>query len=192
MKTVRRTWQIGTAAVSFVAWSLARRWRLVRSAQTPGQRCVEQIDRDMRLALLAARIAPALVPAIRRYRPAALINEVWRNLKREIDFRLEARNERFAEALREVPGIKVPALEEHLCGDTVPVMERSHGARVDQVSDRALGRTLARRFIDACVRDGCARAGGRACRLSRGGRRAARDFSRMPLAQWSLGEAFGG
>lgn len=55
---------------------------------------VEQIDRELRLAMLAARVASALLPAIRRYRPVELIDEVWRNLKREADFRLEARNAR--------------------------------------------------------------------------------------------------
>lgn len=357
MKTVRRTWQIGTTAFSFAAWRLARRWRLVRATQTPGQRfadalqrlgttfvklgqhlslrpdllpadyiaalqqlqdhvapfpaaaarttieaalgapidlmfaqfeaepfaaasiaqvhgarlpdgravivkvrrpgIVEQIDRDMRLAMLAARVASALVPALRRYRPVELISEVWWNLKREIDFRLEARNVlRFSEALREVPGIKVPALEESLCRDTVLVMERSHGIRVDEVSDRALGHTLAQRFIEAYVHQffnlgvfhGDPHPGnlfvmpdGALCFhdfgivgtldknmrralaglmlafveqdadwvldawfemgvLAQAGERAAYrqvvaalldDFSRMPLSQWSLGEAFG-
>lgn len=356
MKAVRRTWQIGAAALSFAAWSLARRWRLVRPAQTPGQRfadalqrlgatfvklgqhlslrpdllpadyiealqqlqdhvlpfsaaaarstieaalgapiatvfaslepepfaaasiaqvhgatlpngravivkvrrpgIAEQIDRDMRMAMLAARAAAALLPAVRPYRPAELIKEVWHNLEREIDFRLEARNVlRVAEALREVPGIKVPALEEGLCRDAVLVMERSHGIRVDEVHDPALGRTLAQRFIDAyvhqffhlgvfhgdphpgnlfvapegalCFHDfGIVGTLDKSTRralaglmlafveqdvdwvldawfdmgvLAQAGERAAYrrvvaalldDFSRMPLAQWSLGEAF--
>lgn len=356
MKAVRRAWQIGAAALSFAAWSLARRWRLVRPAQTPGQRfadalqrlgatfvklgqhlslrpdllpadyiealqqlqdhvlpfsaaaarstieaalgapiatvfaslepepfaaasiaqvhgatlpngravivkvrrpgIAEQIDRDMRMAMLAARAAAALLPAVRPYRPAELIKEVWHNLEREIDFRLEARNVlRVAEALREVPGIKVPALEEGLCRDAVLVMERSHGIRVDEVHDPALGRTLAQRFIDAyvhqffhlgvfhgdphpgnlfvapegalCFHDfGIVGTLDKSTRralaglmlafveqdvdwvldawfdmgvLAQAGERAAYrrvvaalldDFSRMPLAQWSLGEAF--
>jgi ubiquinone biosynthesis protein len=110
----------------------------------------EQIDRDLRLALIAVRLAGGVIPGLKRYRLSQIVSEVWANLRREADFRLEARNvRRFAEALHGLPGIKVPDIEERLCRDSILVVERSHGARVDEVPDPVRGRALARRLVDA-------------------------------------------
>lgn len=45
MSKIRRTWQIGTAALSFAAWSLAKRWQLLHSRQTAGQRFADALQR---------------------------------------------------------------------------------------------------------------------------------------------------
>lgn len=143
-------------AEPFAAASIAQ----VHGAVLPGGKAVivkvrrpgiaEQINRDLRLALVAVRVAGTLAPSLRRYRFAEIVSEVWSSLKRELDFRLEASNvRRFAEALRGLPGLKVPDVEIGLCRDTIMVVERSHGARVDDVADPVRGRVLAGRFVDA-------------------------------------------
>jgi predicted unusual protein kinase regulating ubiquinone biosynthesis (AarF/ABC1/UbiB family) len=50
-----------------------------------------QIDRDMRLLRGVLRALLALMPWLRRYEPLAIVDEIWTNLRKETDFRREAR-----------------------------------------------------------------------------------------------------
>ena len=60
-----------------------------------------QIDRDMRILVAVLRLAVILAPRLQRFRPVDLVREVWANLRKETDFRQEARNiRRFVKALR--------------------------------------------------------------------------------------------
>jgi ubiquinone biosynthesis protein len=50
-----------------------------------------RIDQDMRALKLVARAATEIVPRIGHYQPLGLIEEMWTNLQKEIDFRHERR-----------------------------------------------------------------------------------------------------
>ena len=49
--------------------------------------------------MMSARMATSVMPRLKHYRPVHFIDEIWGNLRKEIDFRREARNiRRFATA----------------------------------------------------------------------------------------------
>ena len=73
-----------------------------------------EIDRDMRLLRGVLRALLALVPWLRRFDPLALVDEIGSNLRKETDFRREARSTlRFAEAFRGSATVHVPAVRAH-------------------------------------------------------------------------------
>src|SRR3974390_1449622 len=51
-----------------------------------------QIDHDMRALSWLVRGVTALIPRLQHYQPTRIIDEIWSNLRTEIDFRREARN----------------------------------------------------------------------------------------------------
>lgn len=109
-----------------------------------------QIDRDMRALRLLTRVATAAVPRLRHYQPLRIVDEVWSNLRKEIDFRQEARNiRRFAAAFADWPTIHIPGVIGDLVGETVIVQERSGGRRIDDPTLRSDGPTIAQHFVDA-------------------------------------------
>lgn len=109
-----------------------------------------QIDRDMRALMMLARLATAVKPRLRDYQPLRLIDEIWSNLRREIDFRQEARNiRRFAAGIAEWPTIHIPNAVDDLVSETVIVQERSGGRRIDDPAIRHDGPRLAQNFVDA-------------------------------------------
>lgn len=112
-----------------------------------------RVDEDMRLLLIIVRVLSVFVPALARHHAADIVRQVWRNLRRELDLREEARHvQRFAAAFAESPTIMVPEVLEALCTESVMVQRRSGGERVDRVADATRGRELARGFIDAYVK----------------------------------------
>lgn len=109
-----------------------------------------QIDRDMRALRMLTRIAAALMPRLRHYQPLRLVDEIWSNLRKEIDFRQEARNiRRFAAAFADWPTIHIPNVIDDLVSEAVIVQERSSGRRIDDPTLRPDGPRLAQIFIDA-------------------------------------------
>jgi ubiquinone biosynthesis protein len=109
-----------------------------------------QIDHDMRALGAVARLATALSPRLRHYQPSRIIEEIWSNLRKEIDFRQEARNiKRFVAAFEDWPTIHIPRAIDGLVGETVIVQERSSGCRIDAPAIRADGPQLAQNFVDA-------------------------------------------
>jgi ubiquinone biosynthesis protein len=111
-----------------------------------------QIERDMRALKLLTRAATAIVPRLRHYQPLRLIDEIWTNLAKEIDFRQEARNiRRFAAAFADWPTIHIPGVVDDLVGETVIVQERSQGRRIDDPEVRPEGPRLAENFVEACL-----------------------------------------
>jgi ubiquinone biosynthesis protein len=109
-----------------------------------------QIDHDMQALIVVARFAMALMPRLRHYQPLRIIDEIWGNLRKEIDFRQEARNiRRFVAAFADWPTIYIPDVIEDLVSETVIVQERSSGRRVDDPTIGSDGPQLAQNFIDA-------------------------------------------
>ena len=109
-----------------------------------------QIDRDMRALLMLARAAVALRPSLKHYQPMRIIDEIWRNLRKETDFRQEARNiRRFVTAFADWPTIDVPNVVDKLVSESVIVQERSGGRRIDDPTIRPDGPRLAQNFVDA-------------------------------------------
>lgn len=109
-----------------------------------------QIDRDMYALRAVARLATALIPRLRHYQPLRIIEEIWSNLRKEIDFRQEARNiKRFVAAFADWPTIRIPGVIDGLVSETVIVQERSSGCRIDDPAIRAEGPQAAQNFVDA-------------------------------------------
>jgi ubiquinone biosynthesis protein len=110
------------------------------------------VDRDMRLLVAIVRFLSRFSRELTRYRAEAVVREVWASLKRELDLREEARNvQRFADAFRGSPTIEVPDVVEGMSSETVMVLQRTHGKRVDQIDGAREGPRLARALIDAYV-----------------------------------------
>lgn len=107
------------------------------------------INRDMRLVYWAVRVLIVFWPGMARYRPLELLRELEYNLRRELDFRVEAHNiQRFSGAVQNIGTIYVPGVVDDLYTEAVLVTELSGGCRVDDpgVID---GRRLAQNFVDA-------------------------------------------
>lgn len=110
----------------------------------------KQIDHDMRALMMATRLATAAAPRLSHYQPLRIVNEIWANLRKEIDFRQEARNvRRFVAAFADWPTVYVPGVIDGLISKTVIVQERSGGRRIDDPAIRSEGPRLARDFVDA-------------------------------------------
>lgn len=110
----------------------------------------ERINRDMRALTWLARIAVTLVPKLQHYQPLRIIDEIWSNLRKEIDFCQEARNiRRFCTAFADWPTIYIPGVIDDLVSETVIVQVRSGGRRIDDPAIVADGPRLAQNFVDA-------------------------------------------
>lgn len=110
-----------------------------------------QVDSDMRLLRRVAMIAQRLIPALRPLDPVAVVDEIWSNLRREIDLAREARNvRRFAEAMRHFPAVYVPDVIDGLWTETVLVQEFSHGRRIDEIHGEQ-GMIVAETIVDSYV-----------------------------------------
>jgi ubiquinone biosynthesis protein len=109
-----------------------------------------QIDRDMQALRVVTRLAVAMMPRLRQYQPLRIIDEIWSNLRKEIDFRQEARNiKRFVAAFADWPSVQIPDVIEDLVSEAVIVQERSHGRRIDDPALKSDGPRVARNFVDA-------------------------------------------
>ena len=109
-----------------------------------------QIEHDMRALIMATRLATALAPRLKHYQPLRIIDEIWSNLRKEIDFRQEARNiRRFAAAFADWPTIDIPDVIDGLVSKVVIVQERSGGRRIDDPAIRSEGPRIAQNFVDA-------------------------------------------
>jgi len=109
-----------------------------------------KIDRDMRALRVAAQLLPRLVPRLQRHQPVRIVDEIWTNLRKEADFRQEARNiQRFVEAFRNWPNINIPRVVDDLAAESVVVQERSSGCSIDDARARSDSARLAQLFVDA-------------------------------------------
>jgi ubiquinone biosynthesis protein len=109
-----------------------------------------QIDHDMRALRALTRFVAVIIPSVRHYQPLDIIDEIWRNLRKEIDFRQEARNiRRFAAAFADWPTVHIPGVIDDLVSENVIVQERSGGLRIDDPAIGPDGPALAQHFLDA-------------------------------------------
>ncbi len=112
-----------------------------------------QIERDFRALLGVSRLAAFLVPRLRRLRLDRLLEELATNLRRETDFRQEARNTlRLADGLRDMPSIFVPRALDQLWSEAVLVQKGSGGRPITDVAVRAEAPRLAHVLLDAYLR----------------------------------------
>ncbi len=124
---------------------------VVVKVRRPGARM--QVERDLRALRRVARLAARLMPALAPFRLERLLGELATNLRREIDFRQEARNTlRLADGLRDMPQVKVPRAVKGLWSEAVLVQERSPGRPVDGPAVQAAGPRLAAGLLDAYLR----------------------------------------
>lgn len=109
-----------------------------------------QIDRDMRTLRAVLRVTLNLVPRLARFQPVRLVEEIWRNLRKETDFRQEARNiHRFVEAFNEWDTVYVPDVVDGLVSEAVLVQTLSGGYCIDEPAVQPDGPRLAQVLVDA-------------------------------------------
>lgn len=113
----------------------------------PGVRA--RIDEDMRILIALVSVASFVAPALRRRRSAAVVREIWRNMRKETDLNEEARNiRRFARAFSGSSTIAVPDVIDGMSASDVLVQELSAGLRVGDPRLEARARELSRAFIE--------------------------------------------
>jgi ubiquinone biosynthesis protein len=111
-----------------------------------------QVDEDVRILRWAVKSVLLVVPRLRRLEPLQLIDELSRNLHKEITFRQEASNiERFVDVFRNSATVFVPGVMRDLSSDWVLVQEMSMGRRIDDPVFLPDGPRLARNLVDAYV-----------------------------------------
>src|SRR5574340_493594 len=121
---------------------------VIVKVRRPGIR--RQVDEDIRILHWFVKSVLRVLPAARRIKPLELIDELARNLHKEIDFRQEAANiTRFTEIFRGSPTVYVPAVIDNLYSDWVIVQEMSPGLRIDDPRFQANGPQLAIHLVDA-------------------------------------------
>lgn len=123
---------------------------VVVKVRRPGIR--RQIDEDIRILRWSIRIATLIVPRLRRLAPVDLIDELARNLHKEIALRQEASNiARFVDLFRDSTTVYVPDVVDELSSDWILVQEMSTGRRIDLPEFAADGPRLAGNLVDAYV-----------------------------------------
>jgi ubiquinone biosynthesis protein len=111
-----------------------------------------QIDEDIRILRWFVKSVLLVLPRFHRLAPLELIEELSRNLHKEITFEQEALNiARFMEVFRDSATIYIPAAIKDLSSDWVLVQEMSMGRRIDNVDFRKDGPRLAHNLVDAYV-----------------------------------------
>lgn len=109
-----------------------------------------QVTHDMRLLKLAVRVLVWMVPRLRFFQPLDIIGEIDASLKKELDFRREARSvKRFVRMFEDSKTIYVPAVVDDLYTDAVLVQLRSGGRRIDDPAVKARGAALAQALVAA-------------------------------------------
>lgn len=122
--------------------------RVIVKVRRPGIR--RQVREDVRILRWFLRSVLWLQPSLHSMRPMELIDELARNLEREIDFRQEAANiKRFAEVFAQWTTVYVPGVVERLYTEWVLVQEMSPGRRIDEPRAPQAGHELATRLVDA-------------------------------------------
>jgi ubiquinone biosynthesis protein len=111
-----------------------------------------QVNRDMKILAGIVRFLAHFSPMLSYYKAEAIVREVHANLCKELDLREEGRAvQRFHEEFLDWPSIEVPAVVDDLCTETVMVVTRLFGKRVDEYENTRRSAELAQQLIDAYV-----------------------------------------
>jgi len=112
--------------------------QVVVKVRRPGIKA--QVAQDMLLLKQVLKLMLMVAPGLRQYHPLAMIEEIETNLRKEMDFRHEARNiKRFVAAFRDSETINIPGVIDELYTEAVMVQERSMGLRVDDPAIKEKG-----------------------------------------------------
>ncbi len=133
-----RPWQQVFARFDMDALAAASIAQIHRAALPDGTEVVvkirrpgapEQAETDMRILRRVVLVMQWLVPSLRRWGLAAIVDEVAANFRYEMDLSREAVSVRlFADAWRGSPDIVIPDVVDGLCTPTIMVQQFSHGA----------------------------------------------------------------
>lgn len=119
---------------------------VVVKLQRPGART--QIERDLDLLYMIARLVEANLEEARVYAPVGLVAEFDRAVTAELDYAQEADNAvRFARNFAGDPTVRFPAPYKELSGKRVLVMERFFGGKIDKLADEAVKQRVAREAL---------------------------------------------
>jgi ubiquinone biosynthesis protein len=111
-----------------------------------------QVNRDMKILAGIVRFLTHFSPMLSYYKAEAIVREVHANLCKELDLREEGRAvQRFHQEFRDWPSIEVPDVVDELCTETVMVLTRLFGRRVDEYENTRRSAELAQNLIDAYV-----------------------------------------
>jgi len=111
-----------------------------------------QVNRDMKILAGIVRFLTHFSPVLSYYKAEAIVREVHANLCKELDLREEARAvRRFHEEFRDWPTLEVPDVVDDLACETVMVVTRLFGKRVDEYENTRRSAELAQNLIDAYV-----------------------------------------
>lgn len=124
---------------------------VIVKVRRPGVR--RQVNDDIRLLRGFLKSVLWLSPALRAVRPMEIVDELARNLHKELDFREEAKNiARFGEMFHESATVYVPAVVDELYTEWVVVQELSPGRRIDDAAFLHQGERLAANLVEAYMR----------------------------------------
>lgn len=113
---------------------------------------LRMVDEDVRILKFFARSVLLVLPRFERFDPLGLVDELSRNLRKEIAFRQEGANiSRFMEVFKGSEIVYIPAVVKEFTSDWVLVQEFSHGRKIDSTVLRADGPRLAKNLVDAYV-----------------------------------------
>lgn len=125
--------------------------RVIVKVRRPGIR--RQVQEDLRILRWFVISVLWVLPGLRPVRPLELIDELGRNLRKEIDFRQEAASiARFAQMFEGSPIVYVPGVVDDLYTEWVIVQAMSPGRRIDAPEFAARGAALASNLVDAYLR----------------------------------------
>lgn len=120
----------------------------------------QQIERDLSLLMLGAKLLDGLVPSIHMLSLPGAVHEFGLALRAQLDFRLEAENNRrFAKNFANSSHVRVPALIDELCTERVLAMEFVYGVKASQPEKvgsnrKELARVGAEAMLKMIFRDG--------------------------------------
>jgi len=108
--------------------------KVVVKVQRPGIR--PTIDTDMEILTDLANLLERYIPESKQYDPRGMVDELAKTLKREVDFKNEARNiEVFASNFKEDPTVLVPRVFWDQTTDVVLTLEYIHGVKVSNLKE---------------------------------------------------------
>ncbi|MFA6545374.1 MAG: AarF/ABC1/UbiB kinase family protein [Limisphaerales bacterium] len=147
---------LGSASVAQVHRAVLRSGgQVVLKVQRPGVKALVEVDLDI-LRHLAA-FAEEHLDGWKQHRPVAIVNELARNLERELDFIREAAHlERFTWQFSGEPTIHLPRVHHDLTSARLLTMEFVDGIKaseLDALADAQLDRVeIARRIADLVMK----------------------------------------